>query len=674
LIVPPTERFQRILLASTAALIAAQPMIASSIGDGPPAPVAGLTLVLGWLAVLAGWGIWYALVNPGRNFGGPIAAGLIVLAGVVALRAVSGTSNGWLASLTAWQWASLPCAYVVTRQLTGDRDDARGMTAALVATGAGALCVHLCPYLVAPLGVDWPSSQVTPQIVPSAYPSITLTTTGAQELSLRAWSIDLFWLALIVPVALTLGLSVRRLPVRRVRWRGWLPLIAIMIGGLVRCIGEPPPAPPSWSVASRIVAESPNGVGPGLFDRFAVRFANPKLESALAEPPTSYLGLAATSGWVAPIVFAVVLALIWREWRRPLVPEGDDWPDFRPRWELQAGAMIGILGGMALQAYDWRAATTPPFVALASAAAIRLAIWIAVFNFAEMTFLAGHADRALSGGIGLVAAVAALYDVLRPEIAAPYWVAIAVALNLRSAGSRVAGGENRAARIAGALIGVGLLAAFLWKVYVPALRSIHAEHHFIGMVPHYDGKLDMLRRADGDVGRSAAQGETARFISRSILQPLIDATDHNRRDPMPPLLRVPWYVALVEQRGDSRAEDLAIKTAQAAAELDFENAQPFVAEFLAHLRLAEINTAARTIQFAAALETIPDILHRDPTLEARLHYQLAEALFAVKYPEQGKSEAMAARSLDESAPSIRYRLSVAERRQIAGWLTSNQSR
>jgi hypothetical protein len=92
------------------------------------------------------------------------------------------------------------------------------------------------------------------------------------------------------------------------------------------------------------------------------------------------------------------------------------------------------------------------------------------------------------------------------------------------------------------------------------------------------------------------------------------------------------------------------------------------------LRLAEINMAARTIQFAAALETIPDILHRDPTLEARLHYQLAEALFAVKYPEQGKSEAMAARSLDESAPSIRYRLSVAERRQIAGWLTSNQSR
>jgi hypothetical protein len=224
------------------------------------------------------------------------------------------------------------------------------------------------------------------------------------------------------------------------------------------------------------------------------------------------------------------------------------------------------------------------------------------------------------------------------------------------------------------LIGAGLLAAFLWMAYVPAWYSIQAEHHFIGIVPHYDAKMDMLRRAEGDVGKSAVQGETARFISRSILQPLIDATDHNRRDPTPPLLRVPWYVALVEQRGDTRAGDLAIKTAQAAAELDFENAAPFLAEFHAHLRLAEINTAAQTIHFAAALELIPDILHRDPTREARLHYQLAAALFAVRYPEQGKSEAMAARSLDESAPSVRYRLSVAERRQIAGWLASDQPR
>jgi hypothetical protein len=325
---------------------------------------------------------------------------------------------------------------------------------------------------------------------------------------------------------------------------------------------------------------------------------------------------------------------------------------------------------MALQAYDWRAATTPPFVALASAAAIRLAIWIAVFNFAEMTLLAGYADRALSGGIGLMAIVAVLYDVLRPGISAPYWVAIAVAVSLRSAGSHVAHGKSRAARTAGALLGVGLLAAFLWRAYMPALHSIQAEHHFIVIVPHYEGKMDMLRRAEGEVGRSAVQGDTARFISRSILQPLIDATDHNRRDPMPPLLRVPWYVALAEQHGDKRADDLAIKTAQAAAELDFENAAPFVAEFQAHLRLAVINPAARTVHLAGALELVSDILYRDPTLEARLHYQLAVALFAVNTPKQARTEATAARALDESAPSARFKLTLAERRQVAGWLAS----
>jgi hypothetical protein len=341
--------------------------------------------------------------------------------------------------------------------------------------------------------------------------------------------------------------------------------------------------------------------------------------------------------------------------------------------ELQVGAIIGILGGMALQAYDWRAATTPPFVALASGAAIRIAVWITVFNFSEMTLLAGHADRALSGGIGLLAALAALYDILRPEIAAPYWVAIAVAINLRSAGNHVAPGKNRVARTAVLLIGVGLLAAFLWMAYIPALYSIHAEHHFVGVVPHYDGKMEMLRRAEGDVGKSAVHGETARFISRSILQPLIDATDHNRRDPTPPLLRVPWYVALVEQRGDTRADDLAIKTAQAAAELDFENAAPFLAEFHAHLRLAVINPSARTAHFAGALEIIPDILSRDPTVEARLHYQLAAALVAVNIREQAKTEAAAARAFDESAPSARYKLTVAERRQVAGWLEASPS-
>jgi hypothetical protein len=672
--VPPTERLRRIVLALTAALIAAQPMITSFVGDGPPAPLAGLTLTLGWFAVFACWGVWQALVNPGRSIAGPIVAGLAATTGVIAARATWGTSNSWLSLLMAWRWAALPCVFLVVRQLTVDRDDARGMVAVLMATGAATMCVHIGPILAAPLGLDWPTEAIATQVLPDGYPTLTPTGSEAAGHAMRSWTGDAFWLALTAPAALALGLSVRPLPVRRVRLRAWPPLILILVGALVRCINAPPPAPPSWNVALLMTAATPGGVGPGLYDRIAGRTTPPVEEIVRPDPPNSYLGLSATAGWAALIVFLIALGIALREWRRPVPIDTAELPPFRPRWELQFGAIVGILGGMALQAYDWTAATAPPFFALAAAAGIRLVVWLIVYGFVEATLLAGLADRAFVWGLVLVTVCALAFDLLRPGLAEPYWAALAVTLNLRAPTPISAWTTTRPARWFALALGCGALGAFVWTAYVPAVWSIHAQHHFVGLVPHYTGKMELLRRSEGEVGKAAARGEASRFISRSILQPLIEATDHNRRDPLPPLLRVPWYVALAEMRGDARAEDLAIKTARAAAELDFDNAAPFLAEFLAHVRLAVLNRANRTAHFADAVDVIPDILQRDPALEARLHYQLATGYLAANLVNQAKSEATAARALDESAPSPRYHLTVAERRQIAGWLASAEQR
>src|SRR5207248_8548518 len=133
---------------------------------------------------------------------------------------------------------------------------------------------------------------------------------------------------------------------------------------------------------------------------------------------------------------------------------------YRPRWELQAGGLVGLLGGLVLQVQDWPAATSPPFVALALSAGIRALVWFVAYSSAESSLLTGRADRALTWGLLAVAGVSLAYDVLSPGLAEPFWVATAVAINL-IAPPRVAPWTQKGiSRLLILLLAVGGLGAF----------------------------------------------------------------------------------------------------------------------------------------------------------------------------------------------------------------------
>jgi hypothetical protein len=671
--VPPSERLRRILLALTAALIAAQPMTAGTIRDGPPTPIAGLTLTLGWFVVFAGWALWQAFANPGRSIGEPIALGLLATAIVVAARTAFGTSNNWLSTLSAGQWLAVPAIFIAVRQLSIERDDARGLVAVMVATGSAALCVHLAPYFARMFSLSWPTEIPEPRLLPDGYSMVRTSVGSATLREWQAWRIDLFWLALALPAAIVFGLAVRNLPVRRVRLLGWQPLGLLLIGTAAGYLPDPPPVPASWAPAMRIAVESPGGVGPGLYDRFVVRHASPAAESVVTEPPNTYLGLCATAGWAALIVFLCTIALLGRALRTAPPPDPKTLPAFRPRWELQAGGLVGLLGGLVLQVYDWPPVSSPPFVAFAVSAAIRILVWFMAYTAAESSLLTGRADRAAMCGLLTVVGASVAYDVLSPGLAQPFWAAAAVAVNLTAPPRLAPWMRNVVWRFAVLLLAVGGVAAFVWTAYAPAIVSMTAERHIIRVLPHYGARMDLLHRSDGEISKSAARGEATRFITRMIIQPLADANQFNRRDAIPAIIRVPWYVAWAEHGGDKKPDPQAILIARAAEELDFEGTAAFLAEFHAHLQLARLSTDDRQEHFAQAQDLVAEIVRRDPPLEARLRYHLAAAYFAVKGEALGKREAGAAELLDKRAPSRRYRLDDSERRQIAAWLNGARS-
>src|SRR4051794_3634146 len=130
----------RVLLAAATALIAARPLVvADDPGRVPMSTATGhLFLTAGWFAALAGWAVWSAWAKPGRRVVGWVGAGLVVTAGLVAVRA-AWAPDRWLAWRVAWDWLAVAAAFVVVRQLAADRDDARGLFAVVLATGVAAL-------------------------------------------------------------------------------------------------------------------------------------------------------------------------------------------------------------------------------------------------------------------------------------------------------------------------------------------------------------------------------------------------------------------------------------------------------------------------------------------------------------------------------------------------------
>mgnify|MGYP001314966018 FL=1 len=625
-------------------------------------------MTLGWFLVLA---LWHALANPRRPIISPVALALLVVAGLVAARTAAGSANAWVSAATAWQWAALPVVFIVVGQLAGPPNDSRGLFAVIVATGVSALFVHIAPLISWIFRVPWPTDFPDPNWTPTGMDVVTASGSGFRRADLREMAGDLFWFALAAPAAIFFGWRSRVAPFPRDRMLAWAPL-AMLLVGLAAQIGQRlPPLPASWGPAVRMVASAPAGVGPGLYDRYAARLASPGAEVVHLDPPNSYLGLAATAGVVTLIALLAAMALAYRDLRRPRAPDPAAMRMIRPHWDLHIGGMIGILGGAALQAFDWPGAE-PPFLALGLEAVIRAAAWFVTFMIAENCLLMEESDSAMGMGLAAAALAAVVGDVLRPEFTPAFWAAAALALNLVRPPADWPWAGTRFVRLAAIVAAASLLLGFAFMTYAPAISAAIAAHSAARSVPLYASKLDVIRRADGPAARAAGHSEAARYVRRQIAQPLTNAAQaapiwapaagHTIGDLA--AASALWWAAVWDHNPAGDPDALAIATARAGQRLDAESAAGFLAEFHARLRFAEKSAHQRTEHLAAAESLIPEIVRREPSLEARLRFRLANAYFAAEMSERGLSESRAAEQLDHDAPGPRYRLTDAERSEL----------
>jgi len=196
---------------------------------------------------------------------------------------------------------------------------------------------------------------------------------------------------------------------------------------------------------------------------------------------------------------------------------------------------------------------------------------------------------------------------------------------------------------------------------------------------HYD--VEVARPAE----KEAKRGSALRYVVQNIIKPLQDAKKAEPKSVGPRLEEMAWLQDYWRFAPNDNNRTKMLKEMSQIVELDPHGSNTLVRELHVHLELTHVNplmfadpvrlerfmAVIRGEEFKQAVELIPKILDRDPALEARLRFRLAEALFAVKDPErdkQGMDEANRALELDANAPGPRWRLTDAQRAQVKKWL------
>ncbi len=288
---------------------------------------------------------------------------------------------------------------------------------------------------------------------------------------------------------------------------------------------------------------------------------------------------------------------------------------------------------------------------------------------------------------------------LQPALAQLVWVIAGLALG----GGVIAQTEEvpmRALRWATVPTLLVAAAAFGWLVCRPAVRSAHATYHAhvagekFNQEGFYHDAVEVPSRSFLEQETRLANAEL--MLAKTILPQLekavqADPGDATRRLELAAWRRVEWR--LMPGPMPARKIDTDLALFESARALDPDSAAPPLAEFLTRLTFAIIHPSMfrnpqerqlahlrrlRAEQLQKAEELIPVILKRDPALEARLHFRLAQALIRMKddpaqpseLHERGRRLAAEARELDAAAPGPRWRLTEAQREQLRGWLKS----
>jgi hypothetical protein len=695
------------------ALVVARPLAA---GEDPgrlhaPEAVSGIVLNFLWLVVALGGAVWLAMANRPFRLGGWLSVGLVGVAGVVLLSA--GRSDGYRQPgwLTAVEWAMIPIIFILTRELTTDddpdEDSTGGLLAAILASAvsvAGFAAYQAAADALRGRSPDLPLSAPVPTppgddlrelLPPSSEPEWVAH--GTLERS------DTFLglLLLLTPVGIAYGLRDRSMRTCLTMAVALLLVAAAVLAG--RDLLRMPLADQlknGWTAAGKMIAQRPlTGVGPGNFDRHAPRLLAESAPELLAEPWGAYPELAATCG--VPAALALLAVSVWAlvaTWRAggasPLLwatgglrrPLAGDRP---PRWEFYIGGVTGLLLGLLLRVLDLPGSEEPNTILYSAYGAVgRALIWFVAFALFEGVRWPGPTRRnELLIGLGLVLVFGLVSGaLLRPVVMQTFWVIAALAL----AGEPLPDDVTRPPILIRTLpAGLMLVAAIAYFVLLvqPAVTTAQLVAHAHRAASIY--ATDRIHY-DAEVAVKSEEKQTARrrakvFLETKIVAPLAQAVRANPGDAdlqteLAGWARVNWKFA------PNLSTDEILKHTQTAATTDPYNAVPLVREFQLRATFATIHPNVypdpkkyveytqklRDEQFAAMDKLIPEILTRDPSMDARLRYRKIQSMIEVKddkrYTTAINTDIPKLIDDDNAETRPRWKLTTNQRRQLDKWL------
>ncbi len=687
-------------------MIVARPLVS---GEDPgrlrsPEAVSGIILNLLWMVVAFAGAIWLVRSPSGSAFRGLIPLGLIAVAVIVGLGGAAVHCYHHPAWLIFWEWATLPLVFVLARELGSDTDakadSAGGLLAAVLASA-----VSLAAYGVYQ-NVAEASNLPNPDAIfeSAAPPSLEADYLGPQPEPVRGICRGTFErsdtlvavLLLVAPVLVVFGL-------RDQRWRSRAGMavaaVAIAILALALRGGVSiDRAQAGWASAVKMIGEQPLlGVGAGNFDRHSPRMQPAEFRHLLSDPSNAYLELFATCGVLAVIALAVAIGFtLVRIARRrddsPTPEQSDEAGELLPRWEFYLGGVFGLLLGLLLRLIDLPASESPQSVFGVGVAAVgRALVWFLSFAlFEAVAWRTAARRKAILAGLVLVLLFALVSStVFYPAVAQWFWVMAGLGLS-GTAVAEAASAPRRAVRLAAVPVLFLAMMTYLLITCVPAFESAMAMAEARRAAGQYPKVFERAATATPGLDQKKKGESAVGYVVDKILKPLDDAVkadpfDETPRREIATWLRIIWNVAPNENF------ELAMKPNRRAVELDPNSAIPLVQQLRLRLAYTAFNVRffrpgpdgkydpkqiariaeMREMNFNEARELIDQINVRDPALETRLRFRMAQALINVKEAkrfEQGEAEARLVLELDAKAPGPRWQLTPEQRRQARRWL------
>lgn len=697
---------RRVLLGAVTALIVARPLVA---GEDPgrlhsPEAISGVVLNLLWMIVAILGAVWFARSPRAASNRWTIPAGLAAVAVFVGVSAAVAHCYHHPAWLIFWEWATLPVIFLLTRELGSDADpaddSAGGLLAAVLASAVSLGAFGIYQSCADAAGLPDPEAVVESNPMPAPDADYL-----GQPASPTAHPVCRGTFARPETLIAVLLLTVPAMIVFGRRERGWrsragLGVAALMVVALVlgardfHRLGGVERLSAAWKTGLEMIRAHPLvGVGPGNFDRQSPRVQPSNLSEILSDPSNAWLELGATAGLFAVLALGVAagwtMFQIGRRAETPASVESEA-PASTPRWEFYLGGVFGLLLGLFLRLVDLPASDEPQAIVGMGAAAVgRALVWFLVLALLEaVDWRTAARRRALLAGLVLVLLFGLISGAaIVPAVSQWFWAIAGIALSGSLALSPAEPRQRLIRWIAVPVLSV-LALVFFATACSPIVDSALAMAEARRQARQYPRFLEAAKRATPGPDKKRRAQETVSHIDKRIHQALINAAAADRHDITPELESAEWFYELWKMAPNVNQE-LGIHHARQAQALDPMGTKPLIRELQLRLLFAGLDTRhfqpkdrtdqkliehvarLRRDNFREARRLIEEIAERDPALEARVRFRLAQALINVNEPEPyrvGLAEAKRVLKLDESSPGPRWKLPPEQRRQVRRWL------